>query len=273
MTGEARPSRTAYGAAVHRAVHQVLEGGRIFADPLAIPVLGEDITVLVREAQEHSQRGRMRLFVTLRTRLAEDALAVAVERGAGQLVVLGAGLDTYAYRGAMRGRLRIFEVDDPATQAWKRERLDKAGIPLPGNLTFVPLDFERDALRDGLSAGGFDVSRRTFFTWLGVAPYLPEETVMATLRFIGGLPGGAEVVFDYSNPPDSLAEETRAVHDVYAARAAEIGEPWVTYFATGALHQKLAGMGLGQIQELRTVPGPAGGAHVLRAAAEANEIK
>jgi len=264
MTGVGKPSRTAYGAAVHRAVHQVLENGRIFADPLAIGILGEDIAPLVHEAEQHPHRRRMRLFIAMRTRFAEDALAVAVDRGVTQLVVLGAGLDTYAYRGAMRSRLRIFEVDHPATQAWKRERVGEAGIALPGNLTFASVDFERETLDQGLTAAGFDASQRTFFTWLGVVPYLSEEAAMSTLRFIGSLAGGAEVVFDYSNPPDSLSDETRALHDTYATRVAEIGEPWVTYFETTDLHGKLAGMGFRDIEDRRAGSSPAGGAHVLR---------
>src|SRR5271165_5506686 len=117
------PSRTARAAAFHRAAHQVLEHGRIFADPLALTILGADGDVIAREAEKHASGRRMRIFIALRTRFAEDALAGTVERGVRQLVVLGAGLDTYAYRGPLRERLRILEVDHPATQTWKRERL------------------------------------------------------------------------------------------------------------------------------------------------------
>jgi methyltransferase (TIGR00027 family) len=112
---------------------------------------------------------------------------------ARQLVVLGAGLDTYAYRGAMRDRLRVFEVDLPATQIWKRQRLAEAAIPLPACLTFTPIDFERGTLSGGLEAAGFDPAQQTFFTWLGVVPYLTVEAVWATLGFIPSLPNGAHV--------------------------------------------------------------------------------
>src|SRR5579863_1380748 len=131
-----KPSRTAWAAAAHRAAHQLLERGRIFADPLALRILGEDAPSIARWAQEHPWGRRMRIFIAARTRFAEDALAAAVERGVRQLVILGAGLDTYAYRGAMGDRIRIFEVDHPATQAWKRRRLDEAEIALPAALTF-----------------------------------------------------------------------------------------------------------------------------------------
>src|SRR5437868_347221 len=165
-----QPSRTALGAAGLRAAHQVLDGAAIFKDPLAVRILGADADALVREAEMETNpfRQRLRWFIAVRSRVAEDALAAAVKRGTRQLVVLGAGLDTTAYRALPSQELRLFEVDHPATQAWKRERLVEAGIPLPASLTFVAIDFERATLREGLAAAGFDPAQQTFFTWLGV---------------------------------------------------------------------------------------------------------
>ena len=167
-----QPSRTALGAATHRALHQVLEGGRVFADPLAARILGKDLEAAIREAEGDPLRRALRLFIAVRTRFAEDALMAAMARGVRQLVVLGAGLDTFAYRAGQVEGLRIFEVDHPATQAWKRQRLSEAGIEVPPALTFAPVDFERETLGEGLAAAGFDPSRPAFFTWLGVVPYL-----------------------------------------------------------------------------------------------------
>ncbi len=169
---QGQPSRTALGAACHRAVHQVLEGGRIFTDPLAVRILGADAAAAVRDAKRDPSRRRLRLFIAVRTRFAEDALTAAVARGVRQLVVLGAGLDTYAYRTAVGEGLHVFEVDHPATQTWKRQRLSEAAIPVPSTLTFAPVDFEREALADSLAAVGFDAAQQTFFTWLG-EPSLP----------------------------------------------------------------------------------------------------
>jgi methyltransferase (TIGR00027 family) len=248
-----QPSRTAFAAAVHRAVHQVLENGAIFADPLALRIVApdsEDAEALVRDAEQHPQRCAMRIFIAARTRFAEDALVAAVAGGAAQLVVLGAGLDTYAYRGAMLDRLRIFEVDHPATQAWKRQRLAETAIPMPPALTFAPVDFERETLGEGLTSAGFDPAQRSFFTWLGVVPYLTEDAALGTLRFIGSVPGGAQVVFDYSNPPDSLSPEMRAGHDVRAAHVAGIGEAWVSYFDSDALRSRLTTLGFSEIEDL-----------------------
>jgi methyltransferase (TIGR00027 family) len=272
------PSRTALAAARHRAAHQLMEDGRIFADPLAVRILGEDADTIVREAEEKPAGRRMRLFIAIRSRFAEDALAAAVEDGVSQLVILGAGLDTYAWRGAMRQRVRIFEVDHPSTQAWKRRRLTEAGIALPSGLTFAPIDFERETLAAGLEDAGFDRAQPTFFTWLGVVPYLTKEAAWSTLGFIASLPNGAHVVFDYSDPPDSFTPEMRAVHDKRAARVAELGEPWVGYFEADELCAGLTKLGFSSVEDLgpreiaaryfpdRAVAVPEKGGHVLRAA-------
>ena len=177
-----QPSRTALGAAVHRAVHQVLERGHTFKDPLAVRIPGADAETAVRDAANDPSRRKLRLFIATRTRFAEDTLTAAVARGVCQLVVLGAGLDTHAYRTTFGESLRIFEVDHPTTQTWKRERLAQAAISVPGTLTFVPIDFEREILADGLAAAGVDPAQQTFFTWLGVVPYLTEQAVLSTLR-------------------------------------------------------------------------------------------
>ena len=245
-----RPSRTAWAVAAHRAAHQILEGGRIFSDPLALRILGQDAETVARDAEEHPSRRSIRIFVAARSRFTEDALGAAVERGVSQVVVLGAGLDTFAYRSKLRDRLRIFEVDYPATQAWKLELLREADIPLPNSLTFAPIDFEHQTLAEGLAAAGFDRSQQTFFPWLGVVPYLTEEAVWSTLSFIASLPNGAHVVFDYSDPPESLPAKVRAIHDERAMRVASLGEPWRTHFAADALRAKLLSMGFVEIEDL-----------------------
>jgi methyltransferase (TIGR00027 family) len=272
-------SRTALGAAGHRAAHQVLEQGRIFADPLALRILGADADEAIGEAEREPRRRGLRLFIAVRTRFAEDALAAAIARGARQLVVLGAGLDTYAYRADAGAALRVFEVDHPATQAWKRERLASAGIAIPPTLTFAPVDFERESLATGLAAAGLDPARRSFFTWLGVTPYLTEQAIFTTLGYIAALPGGAEVAFDYANPPEAIDDpERRATHEELAARVAAAGEAFRCYLDTPTLHARLAALGFSEIEDLgpteiaaryfpgRATPAARTGGHVLRAA-------
>lgn len=243
-------SRTAVAAATHRAAHQMLEHGRIFSDPLAIAILGIDRDDIVRQARDNPSSRRMRLFISIRTRFAEDALAAAHAGGVRQLLVLGAGLDTYAYRSSLPNGFRIFEVDHPTTQAWKRERLAAANIRLPNALTYVPVDFEHESCGEHLVAAGFDPSVRTFVTWLGVVPYLTEQAIWSTLGYIASLPGGAEVVFDYSDPPQSMSAERRAEHEQRAARVADLGEPWLSYFDPLTLHGKLRALGFHRLNDL-----------------------
>jgi len=245
-----RPSRTALAAATHRAAHQLLEGGRIFADPLAVRILGKDPQSIAQDAAADPSRGIMRLFIAVRSRFAEDALAAAVERGVRQLVILGAGLDTYAYRSPFRERLRVFEVDHPATQAWKRQRLTEAAIALPDWLAFAAVNFETQSLSDGLAAAGFDWNDESFFMWLGVVPYLTEDAIFTTLQFIASLRGGTHLVFDYGDPPDKLSPEARAYHDKRAAVVGALNEPWVSYFEPEELHARLRGLGFSEIEDL-----------------------
>src|SRR5271165_7440133 len=166
------PSRTALNIARQRAAHQVLDHGSILYDPFAMKILREDEKDVLQFANGHPLASIGRLFTAARSRIAEDALSGAVERGVRQIVILGAGLDTFALRnphGVLE--IRIYEVDHPATQAWKRERLAEAQIALPPWLVFVPVDFERDDLGDTLAAAGFQQNSSAFFTWLGVVPY------------------------------------------------------------------------------------------------------
>jgi methyltransferase (TIGR00027 family) len=274
-----QPSHTALGAAGLRAAHQVLDGAAIFEDPLALRILGADADALLREAEAESDpyRQRLRWFIAVRSRIADDALAAATKGGTRQLVVLGAGLDTTAYRALPSQDLRIFEVDHPATQAWKRARLAEAGIPLPAALTFVSVDFERATLAAGLTAAGFDSAQQTFFSWLGVVPYLTDDAIFSTLGFIAGLAGGAHVVFDYVNPPDTMTEPgRRAMHEALIARVAAAGEQLRNHFDSDALHVRLKAMGFREIEDLgwpeisaRFFSGRAtpfgGGAHVMHA--------
>jgi methyltransferase (TIGR00027 family) len=272
-----QPSRTALGAARLRAAHQVLDNASILADPLALRILGDDIQVSLDHARAHVSGPRLRWFIAARSRIAEEALTKAVNAGATQLVVLGAGLDTLAYRTPLAGRLRIFEVDFPATQARKREMLAAAGIAVPETLSYVAVDFERETLADALSAAGFAAARRSFFSWLGVVPYLTEGAVFATLGYIAWLPGGGEVVFDYVNPAGSVSPAGRAANDALAEQVAAAGERFQSYFDTAPLCAKMSAAGFHHVDDIgpdqiaaRFFPesegaGPRRGGHIMHA--------
>jgi methyltransferase (TIGR00027 family) len=245
-----QPSRTARGAAAYRAVHQTLDGGSIFSDRFALRILDDETLATLDEVGANPALRAMRLFIAARSRFSEDSLTASVARGVRQVVVLGAGLDTFALRNPHAGLgVRVFEVDYPATQGWKRERLKQADIAMPSSLTFAPVDFERQSLADGLIAAGFRVDRPAFFQWLGVTMYLTREAVTTTLDFIAGVPE-AEVVFDYAEPFGNYPADRRAVIMAIAEGAAARGEPWLSFFDCPELAEMLRNKGFGIVEDL-----------------------
>src|ERR1700677_1828170 len=171
-----------------RAAHQVLDHGSILDDPFAIKILPEGEKHVLQLANTHPLASIGRLLTAARSRIAEDALSNAVERGVRQIVILGAGLDTFALRNPHGARqIRIYEVDHPATQAWKRQRLAEAQIALPPWLIFAPVDFERDDVGKKLAPAGFQQNSPAFFSWLGVVPYLTQDAIGSTLDYIASI--------------------------------------------------------------------------------------
>ncbi|MEA1674128.1 SAM-dependent methyltransferase [Nitrospirillum sp. BR 11163] len=249
---QGRPSRTALAVAALRAAHQLMDVPVIFADPVALPILGPEAEARIRadEARLHAPPARfLRAALVARSRFAEDALAAAVARGVDQYVVLGAGLDTFAYRNPHSG-LRVIEVDHPATQTWKRGMLAAAGIAPPASVTFAPVDFERDTLADGLARAGFDGNRPAFVAWLGVTVYLTRDAILDTLRRVAALAPGSGIVFDYGLPPDRLTESQRVAFQAMADRAAAEGEPWRSFFTPDALLADLRGLGFCAVEDV-----------------------
>jgi methyltransferase (TIGR00027 family) len=246
------PSRTARSTALQRAAHQWLETPRVFEDPVALRIFGaRGVAWLGRHLDTYRTGGAraMRAFLVMRSRYAEDQLALAVARGVTQYVVLGAGLDTFAYRNPHRG-LRVFEVDHPSTQAWKRSRLKEQDIDIPRSLTFAPVDFETQTLAGGLKAAGFRADRPAFFSWLGVTIYLSKEAVAGTLRYIASRPAGSQVVFDFAPPSNVIAGQERASRERSAAYVARAGEPWINFYSPGPLAEELRASGYSAVRAL-----------------------
>jgi methyltransferase (TIGR00027 family) len=155
-------------------------------------------------------------------------------------VLLGAGLDTFGYRSPLAQELDVFEVDYPATQAWKRGRLAAAGIPVPDRVRFVPVDFGADPLSDHLVEGGFDRARPTFISWLGVSQYLSGEAIAATLDDISRFARDSELVMEYLVPVEMRDEAGQAVAEFFMPFAAAVGEPWLTFLIPSAVARLLA---------------------------------
>jgi methyltransferase (TIGR00027 family) len=249
---EGKFSRTARRVAIRRAAHQLLDQPRVLDDPLALRIIGSEAENALRSdpKEDHAFSRAFRAFMTARSRYAEDELAHAVANGVTQYVVLGAGLDTFAYRNPHPG-LRVFEVDHPATQTWKREQLIAASIPVPPSLTFVPIDFEHQTLADGLEHSGFDAGAAAFFSWLGVTPYLTREACMITLSFIAKMPAGSGVAFDFAVDPALLNPGQRMALGALSERVARYGEPFQLFFDPGKLQAELKSLGFHRTEFLQ----------------------
>jgi methyltransferase (TIGR00027 family) len=261
---------------MHRAVHQTMENGVIFADPYALQILDDEARANLPAMAADPAHRPMRLFIAARSRFSEEAMAACVARGVRQVVILGAGLDTFALRNPYAG-VTVYEIDYPATQAWKRDRLAQVSVALPASLIFAPIDFERQSLGEGLSASGFRADEPAFFQWLGVTPYLTREAIVSTLDFVASI-AGSEVVFEYAELFENYPPAMRANLVAIAESAAARGEPWLSLFDPpdmAALMQarrfaefedvtraELAARYYGDLGEgLRSVPGP----HMVRA--------
>ena len=194
-----------------------------------------------------------RADVLCRTRWVEDVLAAGVEDGVDQYVLLAAGLDSFAHRNPLAARVRTFELDHPASQAWKTRAVEEQQIPALGDLVHLPVDLEHDDPVDRLVGGGFDLSRRAVVSWMGCTVYLTREAISATLASLARLASGSEVLFDCMAP---LAENAGAAA---AERAGAMnvamtkwGEPWrspLNHENVGAL---LAEAGLHRVEYLST---------------------
>ena len=189
----------------------------------------------------------------LRIRYAEDRLREAVGSGVAQYVILGAGLDTFSLRQAEHaGQLRIYEVDHPASQAMKRERLLAINGSVPANLVLVPVDFETDRLDEKLLEAGFDRSTPAFFSWLGTIYYLTKEAIRETLERVSAVTAaGSRIVLDYKYPRRLIPEQSLLFADKVDQFVAKRGEPMRSTFAPEELTAELARAGF---SELESVP-------------------
>ncbi len=242
-----KPSRSALRVALRRAAHQIYDGKPlVFDDPFAVSLLGSAYSEELRRTPQRADRSHskaLRAWLVVRSRFAEDCLKAAVEKGAAQYVLLGAGLDTFALRNP-HSDLRVFEVDHPVTQAWKRGLLAAAQLHLPTTAALVPVDFEQERLADKLLKAGFDRSAKTVFAWLGVVPYLTRTAFRSTLEFVQGSTPGSGLVFDYGQPRSVLPPLEQLEHDSLVARVQAAGEPFQLFLTPSEMQRELAGFHL-----------------------------
>jgi methyltransferase (TIGR00027 family) len=249
------PSQTALTAAAARAAHLIVDSAPvIFADTLASSLLGEQADELIGYHRAHGTHlvlSTARAQATCRSRYTEDRLARAAGRGITQYVILGAGLDSFAYRPGLAARVRVFEVDHPATQEWKRGRLSSAGVPVPDGVAFAGVNFESGSLARGLGQAGFDPSQPALVSWLGVTMYLTGEAISRTLTEISGFAAGTELITDYMLPAGLRDETGTAYAELVMPVAAERGEPWLSFFAPDDMAALLERHGFGMVGHVR----------------------
>ena len=244
---QGEPSRSALSVASLRAVHQLLDEPLVLSDPIALPLLGASTEAALRDdpfaLNDPMSRGLRGLLVA-RSRFVEDKLSSCVAAGVRQYLVVGAGLDTFAYRNPYRDEgLRVFEVDHPGTQRWKQQLLAEASIGVPASLTFVPADLERDDLGSALRQAGFRADQAACVSWMGVTMYLTAEAVAATLRTVAGFAAGSRLCFDYRVPVTMLNPVERVINEVMEQRIAALGERWLSTFDPTHLQRQLLEQG------------------------------
>ena len=272
---EEQISRTAQMTAFSRGYHSRNDAPVIFEDRLAFELLGQDVQRSIEQqmlatlravnpdaaaafSDDESalgwlmQTGAAAPIVLGRAKFAEELLERAVEDGVSQYVLLGAGLDTFAFRRPdLLAKLRLFELDHPGTQEYKRQRLDELGWELSDNLRLVPVDFTRSSLVEALQGAGFNQQVPAFFSWLGVTYYLTPGEVMGTLRDIArNAAPGSSVVFDYLDTAayDHRLASSRVRRMIEAVR--QMGEPMLSGFDPVTLGEELAQGGLTLVKDL-----------------------
>jgi O-methyltransferase involved in polyketide biosynthesis len=274
MIRHEEPSVTALMAAAARAAHLTVDDEPlIYRDTLAHAFLADRADELIgfhRAHGTHVVLAGARANVTVRGRYTEERLAAAARRGTTQYVILGAGLDSFAYRSPLAARVRTFEVDHPATQRWKRRTLAGAGIAPAGRVTYVETDFEThtgpNAGTDGaagspagtpagslagqLIRGGLDPARPALVSWLGVTMYLTRAAIGRTLAAVARLAPGTELIAEYMVPEDLRDEAGQAYAELVAPVAAERGEPWLTLMRPGDMSALLDKNGFGPVTHI-----------------------
>jgi methyltransferase (TIGR00027 family) len=247
-----KPSQTAITTAAARSLHREEPPPWVLDDHLALGLAGDEGVSITRRLRDELSAEDLLAFsrwLCVRARLAEDVVERAVAAGKRQYAILGAGLDSFAYRRPdLLARLRVFEVDHPASQGWKRERLAELGVELPANLVFAPIDFETQTLRAGLLAAGFDFAAGAVFSWIGVTMYLTLAAIEATLETVAACPPESRIVLSYNLPPSVLQGQGLAMQRRMSRLAGGMGEPWISFFTSGEAEALLRSCGFGDVE-------------------------
>lgn len=261
-----KSSMTALIASFSRAYHAENDDPKIFYDPIARQLMTEEeynqiMGYIIGGIDFFSPEKKSKLTDSeeilkwivqtqlaptplARARYCEDMLKNAVKLDAKQYVILGAGMDTFAYRNhELMSTIHVFEIDHPDTQTFKKMKVEQAGWGVPDNLHYVPVDFIKDNLHIELEKFGFDTQKITFFSWLGVTYYLTKEVIASMLKTISSLsPEGSGLLFDYADDEFFTADVKRVQNQIAMANAS--GEPMQSGYSYGEMEQLLSKNGL-----------------------------
>lgn len=253
-------SFTAMMTAYMRAYHAMHDTPKIFDDFLAYYLIPEEKRELIASSVSDQTNTFKPLIHTpnalSRARYTEDALEKAIKQGIKQYVILGAGLDTFAFRRPdLMEKLEVFEVDHPATQGFKLRRISELGWNHPAKLHFVPIDFTKEKLITALTQSKYyNPDEKSFFSWLGVTYYLTQDEVFATLRSIKDIaPEGSLVIFDYTHSDAFIPEKSSPQMQEKLERFRDLGEPMITGFNPSTLAEDIAHLGFRLHTTLRLV--------------------
>jgi methyltransferase (TIGR00027 family) len=247
-------SRTAIRVAMRRYAHYLLDAEpKILRDTFAREFTGYFTDEQFLAAFKNMPGGNvlwLNVSFALRSRLIEDELEKEVARGSRQYVILGAGLDSFAYRRRdLMSVIDVFEVDHPASQAWKRERVSELGISCPASLHYAPVDFERDSLTDSLVEAGLDRSKSIFFCWPGVTQYITKDAAQRTSHEIATLSTArSTLVLDFIVPVPEQDEEGATLIRTLTAAGAKSGEPWLSFYAPAEIAHTLLSAGFDTVE-------------------------
>jgi methyltransferase (TIGR00027 family) len=247
-------SQTAIISAAFRAAHAYFYSDpAIHDDTFALRLSGfEDAEQLrqILEAGGIPALPAVSAFFALRHRFSEELLIAAVKDGVDQIVLLGAGLDSFALRHPdIIGNLRFFELDHPNTQSWKLDRIAELGLARP-DINYLTIDFQAEDIKDILIAGGVDFAQQVFFSWLGVTQYIDNAAAARTLGLVTEGGPGSQIVFDFIVAPEELDEHHKSINKFFADGSASRGEPWINTYSPEALVRELRDIGFRRADRL-----------------------
>lgn len=247
------PDNTAVRVALWRALHLLVDGApHVLEDEIGLQLVAPDESWRDRPDMHPERTKLFRASIVARARFIEDLVAEESDRGVAQYVILGAGLDTFAQRRTeLASRLTVFEVDQPGTQQWKRNRLVELGSGIPPWLRLVPVDFEAgdDWLKRIIDAG-FDVSKPAVVTSTGVSMYITKDATAATLRQVATLATGSTFAMSFILPIDLVDPEVRIGMEMAQKGAQASGTPWLSFYEPDEIVQMARAAGFRNVQHV-----------------------